>query len=51
MLRGEHVMARLYRGKLAPHRLSTENRSALETAEALVALYADHLSEPRARLE
>jgi uncharacterized protein len=51
MLRGEHVMARLYRGKLAPHRLSTENRRALETAEALVALYAEHVSEPRARLE
>jgi len=51
MLRGEHVMARLYRGKLAPHWLSTENGRALEIAEALVALYADHLSEPRARLE
>jgi predicted nuclease of restriction endonuclease-like RecB superfamily len=51
MLRGEHVMARLYRGKLAPHGLSTKNRRALESAEALVTLYADNVSKPRARLE
>ncbi|MCA1730505.1 MAG: DUF790 family protein [Actinobacteria bacterium] len=51
MLRGEHVMARLVRGRLVPHRLSPDDERAREVAEALVALYADHLGKPRARLE
>jgi predicted nuclease of restriction endonuclease-like RecB superfamily len=51
VLRSEHVMARYYRGKLVPHRLSTEDGRALEVAGALVALYAEHVGKPRARLE
>jgi predicted nuclease of restriction endonuclease-like RecB superfamily len=51
VLRGEHVMARLVRGKLVPHRLASENGRALEVAGALVNLYADHVGEPRAQLE
>lgn len=51
MLRGEHVMARLSRGKLIPHRLSPEDGQAREVAGALVALYADHPGKPRAILE
>ncbi len=44
-------MARLARGKLVPHQLSTGNERALEVAGALVTLYADYMGEPRARLE
>ncbi len=44
-------MARLTRGKLVPHQLSTGNGTALEVAGALVALYTDHVGKPRARLE
>ena len=51
MLRGEHVMARLMRGRLIPHRLSPDDERAREVAEALVALYADHVGKPRVRLE
>jgi predicted nuclease of restriction endonuclease-like RecB superfamily len=51
MLRGEHVMARLHRGKLAPHQLPPENERALEVAEALVTLYGNYIGKPRARLE
>jgi len=51
MLRGEHVMARLVRGKLVPHRLSTKDERTGEVAEALVALYSTHVGKPRARLE
>jgi uncharacterized protein len=51
MLRGEHVMARLMRGRLVPHRLSPDDERAREVAEALVTLYAGHLGKPRARLE
>ena len=51
MLRGEHVMARLVRGRLVPHRLSPNDERAQEVAEALVSLYAGHVGEPRARLE
>jgi predicted nuclease of restriction endonuclease-like RecB superfamily len=51
MLRGEHVMARLSRGRLVPHKLSPEDERAKEVSEALVALYADHVGKPRARLE
>lgn len=51
MLRGEHVMARLLRGRLVPHRLAPEDERAREVAEALVALYTAHMGKPRARLE
>ncbi|MCA1717517.1 MAG: DUF790 family protein [Actinobacteria bacterium] len=51
MLRGEHVMARLMRGRLVPHRLSPDDERAREVAEALVTLYARHVGKPRARLE
>ena len=51
MLRSEHVMARLMRGRLVPHRLSPDDERAREIAETLVNLYAGHLGKPRARLE
>ena len=51
MLRSEHVMARLVRGKLVPHQLSAGNGRALEVAGVLVALYADYVGKPRAQLE
>jgi predicted nuclease of restriction endonuclease-like RecB superfamily len=51
MLRSEHVIARLSRGKLVPHRLSKEDPHALEVAEELCGLYAGHVGRPRARLE
>lgn len=51
MLRGEHVIARLSRGQVLPHRLSSDNVRALEVAEELCALYADHQNRPRSDLE
>ena len=51
MLRGEHVMARLYRGKLTPHRLSPDNQRTIDTAEAMCSLYEEHLGRPRRELE
>jgi predicted nuclease of restriction endonuclease-like RecB superfamily len=51
MLRGEHVIARLMRGRLVPHRLSPDDERAREVAESLVALYVTHMGKPRARLE
>jgi predicted nuclease of restriction endonuclease-like RecB superfamily len=51
MLRSEHVMARLSRGKLIPHRLAPDDPRALEVAEELCDLYATHAGGPRARLE
>src|SRR5215210_4508514 len=51
MLRGEHVIARLMRGRLVPHGLSPDDERAREVAEALVALYTAHMGKPRARLE
>jgi predicted nuclease of restriction endonuclease-like RecB superfamily len=51
VLRGEHVMARLVRGRLVPHRLPPDDERAREVAEALVALYIAHLGKPRVRLE
>ncbi len=51
MLRGEHVIAHLYRGHLTPHRLSIDNERAAETAETLCALYEEHLGQPRRELE
>ena len=51
MLRGEHVMARLARGRLVPHRLSPEDGRAVEAARELCDVYAAHLNGPRADLE
>ncbi|MGB3684074.1 MAG: DUF790 family protein [Rubrobacteraceae bacterium] len=51
MLRGEHVIARLQRGRLVPHRLSTGDERNLEVARELCEIYAAHLHGPRHRLE
>ena len=51
MLRGEHVIARLARGRLVPHRLSPEDGRVVEVAGELCDLYAAHLRGPRAGLE
>jgi predicted nuclease of restriction endonuclease-like RecB superfamily len=51
MLRGEHVMARVSRGRLVPHRLSPEDGKALAVAEALCDLYSSHESGQRRLLE
>jgi predicted nuclease of restriction endonuclease-like RecB superfamily len=51
VLRSEHVIARLSRGKLVSHRLSKDDARVLEVAEELCALYAGHVGHPRARLE
>jgi predicted nuclease of restriction endonuclease-like RecB superfamily len=51
VLRSEHVIARLSRGKLVPHRLANDDPRVLEVAEELCALYAGHIGHPRARLE
>ena len=51
MLRGEHVMARVARGRLIPHRLSPSDKRALVVAEELCGLYASHVNRLRAGLE
>ena len=51
MLRSEHVMARLSRGRLIPHRLSGDDPRVLEVAEELCELYSEHVGRPRASLE
>jgi uncharacterized protein len=51
MLRSEHVMARLYRGRLVPHSLSPEDRRVLAVAEELCDVYAVHVGLTRSRLE
>jgi predicted nuclease of restriction endonuclease-like RecB superfamily len=51
MLRSEHVIARLRRGRLVPHRLDKDDPQALEVAEELSVLYAEHVGSPRSRLE
>lgn len=51
MLRGEHVIARLYRGRLQPHRLSASDERTSQTAEQLCRLYGGHLGRPRGELE
>ncbi len=51
MLRSEHVIARLSRGRLVPHRLAKDDPQALEAAEELCELYAHHVGWQRARLE
>ena len=51
MLRGEHVIARLARGRLVPHRLSSDDARTVEVARELCEVYAGHLRRPRAELE
>ena len=51
MLRSEHVMARLNRGRLVPHRLSPDDPRATDVARELCDLYAAHVGLPRSRLE
>lgn len=51
MLRSEHVMARVQRGRLVPHRLPPDDERILEVASELCGLYAAHANEPRAVLE
>ena len=51
MLRTEHIMARLYRGRLIPHRLSPEDRRVLAVAGELCDIYAAHVGLTRSRLE
>jgi predicted nuclease of restriction endonuclease-like RecB superfamily len=50
MLRSEHVIARLSRGRLVPHQLSKEDPRALEAAAELCEVYADHVGSLRSRL-
>ncbi|CAN5892487.1 DUF790 family protein [soil metagenome] len=50
MLRGEHVIARLARGRVYPHRLSSDQKHAVKVAEELCALYDDHIDKPRSEL-
>jgi uncharacterized protein len=51
VLRSEHVIARLSRGRLVPHRLSKDDPRALEVAGELCELYAGHVGRPRAHLD
>jgi hypothetical protein len=51
MLRSEHVMARLNRGRLVPHRLSPDDPRVLDVAGELCGLYAGHVGSPRSRIE
>ena len=51
MLRSEHVIARLSRGKLVPHHLSLGDPRALEVAEELCEVYVDRVGGLRYRLE
>ena len=52
MLRSEHVMARLGKGRrVIPHSLSPINDRALVVAETLCELYASHEGRPRRLLE
>jgi predicted nuclease of restriction endonuclease-like RecB superfamily len=51
MLRSEHVMARMARGRLVPHRIPPDDARALEAAAELCELYATHVGDSRASLE
>ncbi len=51
MLRSEHVMARLNRGTLVPHRLSPDDGRVIAVAGELCDLYAANVGSPRSRLE
>jgi predicted nuclease of restriction endonuclease-like RecB superfamily len=44
-------MARLYRGRLVPHRLSPDDGRVLDVAGELCDLYAAHVGYPRSQLE
>ena len=51
MLRAEHVMARLNRGRLVPHRIPPDEPRAVAVAAELCELYEAHVGEARATLE
>src|SRR5919112_357275 len=51
MLRSEHVIARLSRGRLVPHQLPRGDPRALEVVEELCEAYAGHVGGLRSRLE
>jgi len=51
VLRSEHVIARLNRGRLVTHRLSPDDQRALDVAGELCDLYAAHVGLPRSQLE
>lgn len=51
MLRSEHIIARLSRGQVIPHRLSSTDEHTLKVAEELCDLYAGHEGYPRHELE
>ena len=51
MLRSEHVMARLYLGRLVTHKLPPDDRRTLAVADELCDLYAAHVGSPRSQLE
>jgi len=51
MLRSEHVIARLSRGRLIPHRLSPDDPAALEAAKELCEVYSHNVGGLRSSLE
>ncbi len=51
MLRSEHVIARVARGRLVPHRLQQEDRRTREATLEMCELYAAHIGETRSKLE
>jgi len=51
VLRSEHVIARLNRGRLVTHSLSPDDQRALDVAGELCDLYAAHVGLPRSQLE
>jgi uncharacterized protein len=50
VLRSEHVIARLNRGRLVPHRLSPDDPRVMAVAGDLCDLYAAHVGLPRSSL-
>ncbi|HEV8223946.1 MAG TPA: DUF790 family protein, partial [Rubrobacteraceae bacterium] len=51
MLRSEHVIARLSRGRILPYRLAHDDPHVLEVAHELCEAYAGHVGGPRSQLE
>ncbi|TCJ13078.1 DUF790 family protein [Rubrobacter taiwanensis] len=51
MLRNEHILAHVNRGRVVPHRLSADDGRVTEVAERLIACYESHREGPRSRLE
>lgn len=51
MLRSEHVIARLSRGRILPYRLAHDDPHVLEVAHELCEAYAGHVGGPRSHLE